>query len=88
MGDPRQLPEVEAGGAFGVLAKALPVIELTENRRQREAWERQALSELRSGSVTNAIEAYGADGPRPPGPERQRRPSAHGRRLVAVGPKW
>ena len=40
----------------------LPVIELKENRRQAEAWERLALSELRSGSVTEALGAYERSG--------------------------
>ena len=62
VGDPRQLPEVAAGGAFSALARALPVIELKENRRQAEAWERLALSELRSGSVAEALGAYERSG--------------------------
>jgi len=62
VGDPRQLPEVAAGGAFSALARQLPVIELKENRRQAEAWERLALSELRSGSVADALSAYERSG--------------------------
>lgn len=62
VGDPRQLPEVEAGGAFPALAKALPVVELRENRRQAEAWERDALAELRSGSPRLALTAYQGSG--------------------------
>jgi ATP-dependent exoDNAse (exonuclease V) alpha subunit len=58
VGDPRQLPEVGAGGAFRALARQLPVIELVDNRRQAEAWERDALAELRSGSVATAVSAY------------------------------
>src|SRR5579875_4051284 len=46
VGDPRQLPEVEAGGAFAALAARDP-IELSINRRQASAWERAALDELR-----------------------------------------
>jgi ATP-dependent exoDNAse (exonuclease V) alpha subunit len=62
VGDPRQLPEVAAGGAFSALAKALPMTELKENRRQSEVWEKQALSQLRSGSVSEAIDAYERSG--------------------------
>lgn len=58
IGDPRQLPEVAAGGAFSALAEGLPVIELKDNRRQHEAWERDALSQLRSGSIGDAVAAY------------------------------
>lgn len=58
VGDPRQLPEVAAGGAFSALASRLPLIELKENRRQVETWERAALAELRSGTLGNALGAY------------------------------
>ena len=61
-GDNRQVPEVEAGGAFAALAKALSAPELTENRRQAEEWEREALAELRAGSPALAVEAYSSHG--------------------------
>ncbi len=57
VGDPRQLPEVEAGGLFAALADQDPV-ELTVNRRQDHAWERAALDELRHGDVGRAVTAY------------------------------
>jgi conjugative relaxase-like TrwC/TraI family protein len=62
VGDPRQLPEVAAGGSFGALARGLGAISLSDNRRQREAWERAALDELRHGQVAAAVGAYGANG--------------------------
>jgi ATP-dependent exoDNAse (exonuclease V) alpha subunit len=49
VGDHHQLPSVEAGGAFASLVRRHDVIELTENRRQVEAWERAALDQLRVG---------------------------------------
>jgi conjugative relaxase-like TrwC/TraI family protein len=58
VGDPRQLPEIEAGGAFGALAVRLGPLELTENRRQHERWERIALDQLRSGDVVAGLAAY------------------------------
>jgi hypothetical protein len=58
IGDDRQLPEIDAGGLFRALANRLPTVELTDNIRQHNQWERAALSELRDGSVTHAIEAY------------------------------
>ena len=58
VGDPRQLPEIEAGGAFGALAARLGALELTENRRQHEPWERMALDELRAGNVVPALALY------------------------------
>jgi ATP-dependent exoDNAse (exonuclease V) alpha subunit len=62
IGDHRQIPEIEAGGAFAALTGAVPVSELAGNRRQVEAWERQALAELRAGSVPTALDAYRAAG--------------------------
>lgn len=58
VGDPHQLPEIDAGGVLTGLAKRLDPIELTENRRQRAQWERQALEELRCGDVDAAFDAY------------------------------
>ncbi|MFQ5948422.1 MAG: ATP-dependent RecD-like DNA helicase, partial [Acidimicrobiia bacterium] len=58
VGDHRQLPEIEAGGLFRALATRLPVVELTENVRQQEPWEQEALAELRDGSVSRAVDAY------------------------------
>lgn len=58
VGDPRQLPEIDAGGVLTGLAKRLEPIELSDNRRQRCEWERRALDELRSGDVDAAFEAY------------------------------
>jgi hypothetical protein len=58
VGDHRLRAEIEAGGAFAALASRLGAIELTENRRQRELWEREALDQLRSGSVADGLTAY------------------------------
>jgi conjugative relaxase-like TrwC/TraI family protein len=58
VGDARQLPEIEAGGAFNALSCVVPVTELVDNRRQLEAWERAALAELRGGDVAVAVENY------------------------------
>ncbi len=44
VGDPCQLPEIDAGGAFKGLAERLEPAMLAENRRQHEPWERAALS--------------------------------------------
>jgi conjugative relaxase-like TrwC/TraI family protein len=49
VGDPQQLPAVGAGGLYPALCERLGAIELTENRRQRDLTERQALSRLRDG---------------------------------------
>jgi ATP-dependent exoDNAse (exonuclease V) alpha subunit len=47
VGDHHQLPAVETGGAFAALVERLDAVELQQNRRQRHAWERDALSRLR-----------------------------------------
>jgi conjugative relaxase-like TrwC/TraI family protein len=62
VGDDRQVPEIEAGGAFRGLRTRLPVIELRENRRQVEEWERDALVLLRDGRGREALERYDAHG--------------------------
>ena len=61
VGDPHQLPEIDAGGVLTGLAKRLDPIELVENRRQRSQWERDALDELRCGDVDAAFAAYRAN---------------------------
>ena len=43
VGDPCQLPEIDAGGAFRGLRARLGASDLTENRRQTAPWERSAL---------------------------------------------
>jgi ATP-dependent exoDNAse (exonuclease V) alpha subunit len=53
VGDPRQLPEIDAGGLFAGLATRLGFVELTENRRQRDPVEREVASEL--GLVADAM---------------------------------
>jgi ATP-dependent exoDNAse (exonuclease V) alpha subunit len=58
VGDPAQLPEIEAGGLFAALARALPSVRLSGNVRQREPWERDALTELRDGDVLDALGRY------------------------------
>jgi conjugative relaxase-like TrwC/TraI family protein len=58
VGDPRQLPEIEAGGAFAGLMSRIGAIELTENRRQHELWERGALDQLRHGNPALGLAAF------------------------------
>jgi conjugative relaxase-like TrwC/TraI family protein len=62
VGDPHQLPEIEAGGLFAALADALPACRLAGNRRQRQGWEQDALTELRNGDVLTAVTAYETHG--------------------------
>lgn len=62
VGDARQLPEIEAGGAFQQFAVRLGAIRLRSNHRQHARWERHALSLLRAGDVDAAIRAYNRRG--------------------------
>jgi conjugative relaxase-like TrwC/TraI family protein len=60
VGDDRQLAAIDAGGGFRALRLRLGASELTENRRQQQAWEREALEHVRSGLVEDAVAAYQA----------------------------
>jgi conjugative relaxase-like TrwC/TraI family protein len=57
-GDTRQLPSIRAGGALGALAARLDPIELRENKRQKDAWEREAVELLRAGDGDRALSLY------------------------------
>ncbi len=58
VGDDRQLAAIDAGGGFRGLRVRLGASVLTENRRQRQAWEREALELVRDGQVDQAVQAY------------------------------
>ena len=58
VGDPRQLPEIDAGGSFRSLTIRGEPIRLDENRRQKHEWERDALELLRGGQAGEALAAY------------------------------
>jgi hypothetical protein len=60
VGDDRQLAAIDAGGGFRALRLRLSASELTENRRQQQAWEREALDLIRGGLVEEAVAAYQA----------------------------
>lgn len=62
VGDPKQLPEIDAGGLFASLANRLGCVELTRNRRQRDVQERAAARELRHGQVERAMERLERNG--------------------------
>jgi conjugative relaxase-like TrwC/TraI family protein len=58
VGDDRQLAAIEAGGGFRGLRLRLGASLLSENRRQQEIWERQAVEHLRDGDLDLALAAY------------------------------
>lgn len=62
VGDPKQLPEIEAGGMLAALNRLLDPVALTENRRQVEAWGREALDDLRCGDVKRGLDAFETNG--------------------------
>jgi conjugative relaxase-like TrwC/TraI family protein len=64
VGDHRQLAAVGPGGALAALLDRRPdlVASLTDNVRQRDPDERQALAELREGSVPEAVAWYARSG--------------------------
>jgi ATP-dependent exoDNAse (exonuclease V) alpha subunit len=58
VGDHRQLPELAAGGAFRGLVQRGLAVELGENVRQINSWEREALDHLRAGRSEVALALY------------------------------
>jgi Ti-type conjugative transfer relaxase TraA len=58
VGDPQQLQAVEAGAAFRAIHERHGGIEITEVRRQREDWQRDATRHLATGRSGLAITAY------------------------------
>ncbi len=60
VGDPEQLQAIEAGAAFRSLAERHGAIEITEVRRQREDWQRDATRHLATERTGEAIRAYDA----------------------------
>ena len=58
VGDRAQLTEIDAGGMFARLSRAHLAAELTDNHRQTNPWERDALLDLRRGRIERALAAY------------------------------
>ena len=62
VGDRAQLAEIDAGGLFARLAREHLRAELTDNHRQAEPWQREALVDLRAGNVAEALDAFSTHG--------------------------
>ncbi|SNB64112.1 plasmid mobilization system relaxase [Arboricoccus pini] len=60
VGDPQQLQSIEAGAAFRAIHERHGGVEITEVRRQREDWQRQATRDLANGRTGEALDAYRA----------------------------
>ena len=58
VGDPEQLQAIEAGAAFRAIAERVGAVEITEVRRQREAWQQQATRDLATGRTEAALARY------------------------------
>ncbi|WP_269717206.1 Ti-type conjugative transfer relaxase TraA [Caulobacter sp. NIBR2454] len=62
VGDAGQLQAIEAGAAFRALTERHGAAEITEIRRQREDWQREATRELATGRTGTALDRYEAAG--------------------------
>jgi Ti-type conjugative transfer relaxase TraA len=60
VGDPQQLQSIEAGAAFRSIHDRHGGVEISEVRRQREDWQRDATRDLATGRTNNAIHTYDA----------------------------
>ncbi|MHB1539262.1 MAG: MobF family relaxase [Solirubrobacteraceae bacterium] len=58
VGDHAQLSPIGAGGLFTELQQHAPTAELTEVRRARQEWERDAWQQVRDGQAEQALAAY------------------------------
>ncbi|RYY26342.1 MAG: Ti-type conjugative transfer relaxase TraA [Sphingomonadales bacterium] len=62
VGDPEQLQAIEAGAAFRSIAERHGSVEITDIRRQREDWQRDATRHLATGRTGEALYAYDEHG--------------------------
>lgn len=62
VGDPEQLQAIEAGAAFRSIAERHGAAEITEVRRQRQDWQKEATRALATGRTAEALDAYAAHG--------------------------
>ena len=62
VGDARQLQPIEAGGAFGALARELGQVELVDIRRQSEPWMRDVVKDMAGGRAGGALDALAKAG--------------------------
>ena len=62
VGDPEQLQAIEAGAAFRSIAERHGSVEITDIRRQREDWQRDATRHLATGRTGEALLAYDEHG--------------------------
>lgn len=71
VGDSRQLQPIDAGGAFRGLSKNLGAARLTDIRRQKAVWHREAVTALSEGDAGRALTAFADHGLLQTGGDRQ-----------------
>jgi conjugative relaxase-like TrwC/TraI family protein len=62
VGDEKQLQAIDAGGPFGSIGNRLGRATLTEIRRQREPWAREAVKQIAAGAGRAALREYASRG--------------------------
>ena len=62
VGDPQQLQSIEAGAAFRSIHERHGGAEISEVRRQRQDWQRDATRDLATRRIGDAIQAYDTHG--------------------------
>ncbi|MGX5723164.1 Ti-type conjugative transfer relaxase TraA [Shinella zoogloeoides] len=62
VGDPQQLQSIEAGAAFRSIHERHGGVDITEVRRQREDWQRDATRDLAHGRSGSALHVYRSHG--------------------------
>jgi ATP-dependent exoDNAse (exonuclease V) alpha subunit len=62
VGDAMQLQPIQAGAAFRAITERIGFAELSDVRRQREVWARDASKLLAQGKIREGLEAYAENG--------------------------
>jgi len=71
VGDPRQLPEINAGGTFAAIARRVRPVRLTENRRQHDPDHKAALAAMRQLDAHRALGHLATAGSLTTGPDTE-----------------
>ncbi len=58
IGDPEQLQAIDAGASFRAITEKSGFVELTEIRRQKEEWQKEATIEFAKGQTQDALDRY------------------------------
>lgn len=58
VGDERQLPAIEAGGAFEAISERFMKVELEDVRRQHDEWQRESVKHLAEGNIEAGLSGY------------------------------